>query len=119
VKNTMAIIGEARRRAAPVKGARAGWVTTDPLTAYDKGERDVAQLSALWMIHVENPAYSVSKETYRRGLAAKLFPEWAKQTSVPGTVLGVDTSTAAIGLGVAAVAGLAVLVLLAVAVSRR
>jgi hypothetical protein len=106
VKNTTRIIAAARKAGTPVKGARAAWDTSPPLTAYKQGERDVATLSALWMVHVEQPVYSIQEEARRRTLAAKLSPEWSQRTSVPGTIGGMTTGSAAVTvLGALALVG--------------
>ncbi len=59
---------------ATLSGASSPTAIPDPLTMYEQGGRDLGDLTASFMQHVERPAWSQAGEDRRREHVALMFP---------------------------------------------
>jgi hypothetical protein len=92
-KNTRRIIKEmwARKGKSPVRGAGPDYSHEDPITAWERGVRDVGHLADMFAIYVEGARWrrkpdGVSRgrgHEYRMQLAAKMFPGSTSRTALP------------------------------------
>jgi len=75
-KSTVAMISFMQDNAGTptISGATSPIPIADPLTQYAAGERDLGELTAAFMQHVERPSWSQSNEDSRRNHVAQMFP---------------------------------------------
>ena len=83
VTNTQIILKELFSTRKKKPGCVPAYAIEHPLDAHDRGVREVGHLTAGFLCYVERPQYNAEKDTRRRKLAVRLFPDFVTTPLAP------------------------------------